>query len=59
MLEKGYGVSNVRERIALYYGEGYGVKFESLPGKGTKVYIKISAVYTKGEILNEKSCDRR
>ena len=59
VLEKGYGVSNVRERIALYYGEGYGVKFESLPGKGTKVYIKISAVYTKGEILNEKSCDRR
>lgn len=55
VLEKGYGVSNVRERIALYYGEGYGVWFKSSPGKGTIVTIKIAAVYTKGEILNEKS----
>ncbi|MDO4273464.1 MAG: sensor histidine kinase [Eubacteriales bacterium] len=55
VLENGYGVKNVRERISMYYGEGYGVTFESRPSIGTKVTIKISAVYTKGEILDEKS----
>lgn len=55
VLENGYGVRNVQERISMYYGEGYGVSFESGPSGGTKVTIKISAVYTKGEILDEKS----
>lgn len=55
VLEKGYGVRNVQERIALYYGEGFGVSYTSRPGEGTRVTIKISAVYTKGEILDEKS----
>lgn len=55
VLEKGYGVRNVKERIALYYGEKYGVWFKSSPGDGTLVTIKIAAVYTKGEILNEKN----
>lgn len=54
ILEKGYGIRNVKERIALYYGDKYGVWFHSSPGDGTQVTIKIAAVYTKGEILNEK-----
>ncbi len=58
LLEHGYGVRNVRERIQLYYGDGYGLQFESRPGQGTKVTIKISAVYTKGEISDEKGSDR-
>jgi len=58
LLEHGYGVRNVRERIQLYYGDGYGLQFESSPGQGTKVTIKISAVYTKGEISDEKGSDR-
>lgn len=40
-LEDGYGVRNVRERIRLNYGEEYGVAFESTPGKGTKVIIRV------------------
>lgn len=40
-LEKGYGVRNVRERIRLNYGEQYGVSFESEPGKGTGVRIRV------------------
>ena len=35
----GYGVSNVNERIKLYYGEKYAVKIESPPGAGTKVML--------------------
>lgn len=52
---KGYGVKNVMERIKLYYGSDYGVTFESTPGEGTKVIIRIAAVYTRGEITNEES----
>lgn len=40
-LEEGYGVRNVRERIRLNYGEAYGVAFESCPGKGTRVTIRV------------------
>lgn len=40
-LEEGYGVRNVRERIRLNYGEAYGVAFESSPGKGTRVIIRV------------------
>lgn len=35
----GYGVSNVNERIKLYYGEQYAVKIDSTPGIGTKVML--------------------
>lgn len=41
VLDKGYGIRNVRERIRLNYGERYGVTVESERGKGTKVTIKV------------------
>jgi Predicted signal transduction protein with a C-terminal ATPase domain len=37
----GYGIKNVQERIKLYYGDEYGVAFESEINKGTIVTIKI------------------
>lgn len=37
----GIGVYNVHMRIRLYYGEGYGLTFESSPGEGTRVYIRV------------------
>ena len=40
-LEEGYGIRNVRERIRLNYGDAYGVSFESCPGKGTRVTIRV------------------
>lgn len=43
-LEKGYGILNVKERIQLYYGEAYGVTFESIKEQGTTVYIRISEI---------------
>ena len=39
--DSGYGLYNVNERIALEYGEGYGITVSSAENKGTKVIIKI------------------
>ena len=37
----GVGVRNVQERIRLYFGPDYGLQFESIPGTGTVVTIRI------------------
>lgn len=37
----GYGVRNVNERLILLYGEHYGLRIESEPGKGTCVEVRI------------------
>lgn len=38
---KGYGVKNVKERIALLYGENHVFRITSKEGEGTEIYIKI------------------
>lgn len=48
---EGYGIYNVNERIKLYFGLKYGLKFYSEMGKGTEVRILIPAV-RKEEISN-------
>lgn len=40
----GYGIKNVNERIKMYFGQEYGLKFESEKGSGTKVTVKFPAV---------------
>lgn len=42
--KSGYGVRNINERLALYYGPNYGLQFESKEGRGTKVAISIPAI---------------
>ena len=37
----GFGLAAVAERIALYYGQGYGMKIFSEEGKGTTVEIRL------------------
>ena len=37
----GVGVRNVQDRIRLYFGDEYGVRFESTPGTGTIATIRI------------------
>jgi len=49
-LETGYGVRNVKERIKLFYGEEYGVAFESELNVGTTVNIVIPARSEGGKI---------
>ncbi len=40
----GYGIKNINHRIKLYYGEQYGLRFESRVGEGTTVEVRIPAV---------------
>jgi len=40
----GVGVTNVQERVSLYYGKPYGLFFESEPEEGTSVTIKLPIV---------------
>ena len=42
--EKGFGLANVNERIRMNFGAEYGMKIESVKGKGTCVEIVIPAV---------------
>ncbi|MBZ4671523.1 MAG: two-component system, sensor histidine kinase YesM [Clostridiales bacterium] len=44
---KGFGLSNVDERIKLNYGENYGIRLESVLGEGTSVFVKIPALSGK------------
>jgi two-component system sensor histidine kinase YesM len=37
----GYGIANVANRIRTYFGESYGVSFQSQPGVGTLATIRI------------------
>ncbi len=48
---KGYGVQNVHHRIQLYYGEAYGLTFESRQGEqsGTRVTVRIPRMKTGEE----------
>lgn len=39
--QNGVGVSNVQKRLKLYYGEEYGITYESRPGVGTRAMIRI------------------
>lgn len=39
----GYGIRNINNRIKLYYGEKYGLKYKSQLEKGTEVEISIPA----------------
>lgn len=44
------GIRNVNERIKLYYGESFGLSFESEEGKYTKVCLRIPyQIYTERE----------
>lgn len=40
----GYGIKNINSRIRLCYGEQYGLQFQSAPGQGTTVLIRIQAL---------------
>ena len=48
--ENHVGINNVRKRIKLYYGDTYGIEFESKKNKGTKVIVKIP--FEMGDEIN-------
>lgn len=41
--KKGYGLTNVRQRIQLYYGDVYDIEVESRPGTGTRITVRLPA----------------
>ena len=49
----GVGVSNVNERIRLFYGPEYGLRFESEPGRGTCAIMVIPAGKDVTAVENE------
>jgi two-component system, sensor histidine kinase YesM len=44
------GVRNVNERIKLYFGEEYGLKYTSMEGSGTKVEIALPFIADMSEV---------
>lgn len=38
------GIGNVKERIQLNFGENYGVRIESVPGKGTRIILTFPVI---------------
>ena len=45
----GYGVYNINERLKICYGDDCGLFFESSPGEGTTVRVRIRAVRYQAE----------
>lgn len=39
----GYGIKNIHQRIKIYYGEQYGLNYNSTKGVGTEVEVRIPA----------------
>jgi len=46
---QGTGVMNVHERVRLYFGDSYGLEFNSIEGIGTEITVKIP--YMEDEVL--------
>ena len=49
--QNGVGVPNVQKRLKLYYGDKYGITYESKVGIGTRATIRIPQ---RGDRENEK-----
>ena len=46
---EGYGMQNIRERIRIAYGRGYGISIQSLPGMGTRVVLTLPAEHGRAK----------
>ncbi|NOU62491.1 hypothetical protein GC096_00330 [Paenibacillus sp. LMG 31461] len=47
--DKGLGILNVHERLALHYGDTFGVQIQSEVGVGTQITIKFPSLLRKGD----------
>ena len=46
ILDSGIGITNVRERLKVLYGQEFSLKIDSRPGKGTTIRIEIPELVT-------------
>lgn len=53
-IKKGFGVTNVIDRIHLFYGAAYGIQVESEYGVGTKVKIRIPVIEESKSLIGEE-----
>ena len=53
-MKKGFGVTNVIDRIHLFYGAAYGIQVESEYGVGTKVKIRIPVIEESKSRIREE-----
>jgi two-component system sensor histidine kinase YesM len=44
MTSGGVAIKNVHERLQVYFGKNYGLKYESILGEWTKVHVIIPAM---------------
>ncbi|OCT16820.1 two-component sensor histidine kinase [Paenibacillus pectinilyticus] len=49
----GYGLKNVHDRIQIRFGQSYGLRIESEPGQGTRVFVDFP-VYTAEELSSRE-----
>ena len=47
---QGMGVRNVHERIKIYFGDRYGLSFESEAGEGTTMTVRLPAEFTEDQL---------
>lgn len=52
------GITNVRKRLRLYYGENQDIYFESTQGSGTTVHLFVEAIYGEGDNSENSSGGR-
>lgn len=51
--KEGYGIYNVNERIKLYYGNAYGLRYESIEGEWAKAILMIPLKEAEEETTGE------
>lgn len=56
VINRGYGVNNIAERIRLFYGDQYGLEIKSVLGQGTQVHFSIP-LFTEEKFLSEDTIE--
>ncbi|HUC93699.1 MAG TPA: sensor histidine kinase [Paenibacillus sp.] len=57
-LSENIGMQNVNQRIKLKFGQEYGLRIRSHPGKGTTVYILLPDERIRKEVARDENSDR-
>lgn len=57
-ISTGIGLSNVNERIQLYFGKHYGAYITSVPGTGTEVHIHLPKLKEEEDCKPYEDSDR-
>src|SRR5712692_5329408 len=55
ILDSGIGISNVRERLKVLYGEEFSLRIDSAPGKGTVIHFEIPELVTPESVISAEA----